>query len=198
MLTLPTVEMKLIHTMAHALRHDPEKYGLEPDSEGWVLIDDLIIAIRFERLDCLNLQRRDVEQLLKKLESDRFEVAGAKIRAVYGHSIVLENPAPIQEPPEFLFHGTSADLVSEIMVKGLHRMSRQFVHLSSDIDWVLRFVANKHRWVVFRIPAKAARQDGVVFRQANRHVWLADSVDPRFLQTDSSGSGQTACQRECG
>ena len=134
MLAIQTVEMKLIHTMAHALRHDPAKYGLEPDPEGWVLLDDLIIAIRFERLDCFNLQRTDVEQLLQKMESDRFEVAGAKIRAVYGHSIVLDNPAPIQEPPEFLFHGTSADLVSEIMAKGLLRMSRQFVHLSSDID----------------------------------------------------------------
>src|ERR1035438_7183623 len=174
--------IKLVHTMAHALRHDPAKYGLEPDAEGWVSFDDLIIAIRFDRNDWLDVTRCDIEQLLNAMESDRFEIDGTKIRAVYGHSIILEKPAPVQEPPEFLFHGTSADLVSEIMVKGLLRMSRQFVHLSSDFDWVLRFVANKERWVVFRIPAKTAWQEKIVFRKANRHVWLANTVAPRFLE----------------
>ena len=196
MTTIQPVE-KLLHTMAHALRHDPSKYGLDPDPEGWVSFGDLIIAIRYERREWMNLEPDDILEILAAIESDRFEIAGAKIRAVYGHSIVLEQPAPIQEPPEFLFHGTSADLVSEIMVEGLLRMSRQFVHLSSDIDWVLRFIANKERWVVFRIPAKAACQEGVVFRKANRHVWLADLVDPRLLQIDLSGNGQPACLREC-
>ena len=77
-------------------------------------------------------------------------------------------------------------------------MSRRFVHLSSDLGWVLQFVAGKERWVVFRVAAKVAREEGVAFRQANRHVWLAESVDPRFLQIDSSGSGRAAFQRECG
>jgi putative RNA 2'-phosphotransferase len=82
--------------MAHALRHGPEKYGLEPDPEGWVSFDDLIIALRFERSDWLDLTRRDIECLLKTMESDRFEIDGAKIRAVYGHSINVERPPAIQ------------------------------------------------------------------------------------------------------
>ena len=70
MLTLQPVEMKLIHTMAHALRHDPAKYGLEPDPEGWVSFDDLIIAIRFERNDWLDLTRCHVKRLLNAMESE--------------------------------------------------------------------------------------------------------------------------------
>lgn len=186
--------IKLVHTMAHALRHDPGKYGLEPDAEGWVSFDDLIIAVRFERHAWLDLTRCDIERLLNAMESDRFEIVGAKIRAVYGHSINLEKPPPIQNPPETLFHGTSADNVAEIMAKGLLRMSRRFVHLSSDLDWVLRFIANKERWVVFRVLASVARDNGVAFRQANRHVWLADSIDQRFIQIDASGTCQTAGQ----
>jgi putative RNA 2'-phosphotransferase len=93
----------------------------------------------------------------------------------------------IQNPPKVLFHGTSADNVAEIMTEGLLRMRRRFVHLSSELDWALRFVANKEQWVVFRILAKTAREEGVVFRQANRHVWLADQIDPRFLQIELSG-----------
>ena len=128
------------------------------------------------------------------MESDRFEIDGAKIRAVYGHSINLEKPPPIQIPPNVLFHGTSADKVAEIMAKGLLHMRRRFVHLSSDLNWVLRFVANKERWVVFRVPASVARADGVAFRQANHHVWLADSIDPRFVQVYSSWICQTSEQ----
>jgi len=194
MTTTQSVEMKLIHTMAHALRHDPTKYGLEPDPEGWVSFDDLVTAIRYERRDSLNIERDDIVELLAAMESDRFEIAGAKIRAVYGHSIVLEKPPPIQIPPDVLFHGTSAENVDEIMTKGLLRMNRQFVHLSSDLDWVLRFVADKERWVVFRVLANVARDNGVAFRQANRHVWLADSIDQRFLQIEVSRTCQPSGQ----
>ncbi len=186
--------IKLIYTMAHALRYDPGKYGLEPDAEGWVSFDDLIIAVRFERNAWVDLTRCDIEQLLNAMESDRFEIVGTRIRAVYGHSINLEKPPLIQNPPEALFHGTSADNVAEIMAKGLLRMSRRFVHLSSDLDWVLRFIANKERWIVFRVLASVARHDGVPFRQANRHVWLADSIDQRFLQIDVSGTCQISEQ----
>src|SRR5438477_363012 len=143
--------MKLVHTMAHALRHDPAKYGLKPDAEGWVSFDDLIIAIRYERREWMNLDHDKIVVLLAAMESDRFEIAGPKIRAVYGHSINLEKPPPIQNSPEVLFHGTSAENSAEITAKGLLRMSSQFVHLSSDLEWVRRFVANKERWIVFRI-----------------------------------------------
>src|SRR5271165_2097918 len=102
--------IKLVHTMAHALRHDPAKYGLEPDAEGWVSFDDLVIAIRYERRDWMNIERDDIVGTLAAMESDRFEITGAKIRAVYGHSIVLEKPPIAVEPPEFLFHGTADEL----------------------------------------------------------------------------------------
>jgi RNA:NAD 2'-phosphotransferase (TPT1/KptA family) len=87
MLTTQFVEIKLVYAMAHALRHDPAKYGLEPDAEGWVAFDDLIIAIRNERRDG-NIEHDDIVDPLAAMESDRFEIAGAKIRAVYGHSII--------------------------------------------------------------------------------------------------------------
>lgn len=179
-----TAEMKLIHTMAHALRHDPAKYDLEPDAGGWVSFDDLTIALRYERREWMNLERHDIIELLAAMESDRFEVRDNRIRAAYGHSILLEAPPAIKEPPEFLFHGTAQERVAEIMATGLLRMGRQFVHLSSDIDWVARFVADKPHWVILRALACQARRQGVCFRQANGHVWLADSIAPQFLSVE--------------
>ena len=189
MTTTQPVEMKLIHTMAHALRHDPTKYGLEPDPEGWVSFDDLIISMRYERREWMNIERYNIEELLAAMESDRFEIAGAKIRAAYGHSIHLEKPPATVEPPEFLFHGTDAVSMPEIMAKGLLRMGRRFAHLSSDIDWVLRFITCKPRWAVIRVRAREAHKSSISFRKANHHVWLVDSMSPEFLQIESSGAG---------
>lgn len=60
-------------------------------------------------------------------------------------------------------------------------MTRRFVHLSSDVDWIIDFLSDKREWVIFAICADAALQAGIEFRKANFHVWLAESIDPRFL-----------------
>jgi putative RNA 2'-phosphotransferase len=183
MMTKQPVETKLIHTIAHALRHDPTKHGLEPDPEGWVSFDDLIIAIRFERREWMNYESEDIAKALAAMNSDRFEIQGARIRAAYGHSIALQAPPAPSDPPEFLFHGTNEDRIAEIMAKGLLSMARQFVHLSSDFDWVARFVATKPDGVILRIRACQAQRHGICFRPANSHVWLADPI-LEFLQIE--------------
>ena len=37
---------ELSRVMSHALRHKPEMYHLKLDSEGWVLIESLLTALR--------------------------------------------------------------------------------------------------------------------------------------------------------
>jgi putative RNA 2'-phosphotransferase len=140
-----------------------------------------LIAIRYERRDWMNIERDDIEGMLAETQSNRFEIVGTRIRASYGHSITLEKPPASAVPPEFLFHGTVEERIPAIMAEGLLRMGRRFVHLSFDMDWVLRFLANKPRWVVLRISAREAHQKGVCFRQANSHVWLVDSVCVELL-----------------
>ena len=41
---------KLVSTMAFALRHNPAHFKLNLDDEGWTSFEELIIAIRFERV----------------------------------------------------------------------------------------------------------------------------------------------------
>jgi len=65
-------EMKLIRMMAHALRHNPAKSDLEPDGVGWVSLDDLLIAIRYERLEWMGMDLDDIVEILAVKESDRF------------------------------------------------------------------------------------------------------------------------------
>ncbi len=178
--------MLIIRTLAYALRHNPTQFNLALDAEGWARIDQLVNELRFVRYDWAFLDWARIERTISG--SDRFEVRDGKIRAAYGHSIELEKPPAVAEPPEFLFHGTAAETIPEILSKGLNPMGRQFVHLSSDVDWVFHFLLSKPRWALLRILARQARGDGVCFRRANRHIWLADSMSAKFIRIESASA----------
>jgi putative RNA 2'-phosphotransferase len=184
--------MLIIRTLAYALRHNPTQFNLALDAEGWASIDQLVDELRFVRYDWAFLDWTRIERTISG--SDRFEVHDGKIRAVYGHTIELENPPAVVEPPEFLYHGTAEELLPQILATGLLRMQRRFAHLSSDLDWVVSFVASKPRWVVLRVLAGKSHRQGIRFRQANRHVWLVETISPEFLQVERAGEGAPAAQ----
>lgn len=178
---------RLVSTMAFALRHDPGHFDLQLDDEGWTSFEDFVIAIRFERHEWDAIDESIVRAAIADM--DRFEIRDGRIRAVYGHSIELARPPAIKTPPAVLYHGTSADNVSSILQQGVLRMSRQFVHLSSDYDWVIRFLDDKPCWTVFAIATAHPLDAGVVFRKANHHVWLTDTLAAHFLRIESTGEG---------
>ena len=52
----------------------------------------------------------------------------------------------------------------------------------------IRDIANDRRLAAWPACASDA-DDGVAFRQANRHVWLVDAMSPEYLHIESSGMG---------
>lgn len=178
---------KLVSTMAFALRHNPAHFELQLDDEGWTSLEDLIVAIRFERYEWACIDESIVSAAIADM--DRFELRNGRIRAVYGHSIELAKLPAIATPPAVLYHGTSAANVSSILQQGVLRMRRQFAHLSSDYDWVVRFLDDKPSWTIFAIDTAPAVEAGVVFRKANDHVWLTDAMPTQFLCLHSTGHG---------
>lgn len=182
---IPFDQGRLISTMAFALRHDPARFGLDLDDEGWTSLDDLVIAIRYERYDWTFLDEKFIRTVIADM--DRFEICDGRIRAVYGHSIELAKLPPIADPPDVLFHGTASGNLPSILQNGVSRMRRRFAHFSTDYEWIVRFLADKPEWTILAVNTLTASADGVVFRKANHHVWLADWMDPRFLLVHSSG-----------
>jgi putative RNA 2'-phosphotransferase len=178
---------RLVSIMALALRHDPARFGLELDEEGWTSFEDLIIAIRFEHHEWSHLNLSVVDSLIAGM--DRFEIRDGRIRAAYGHSFELVKPPAVAIPPATLFHGTASDNYPAISQRGILKMRRRFAHLSADLDWVVRFLADKPAWTIFAVDTLRALQGGVVFRQANHHVWLADAVPKDTLTIHSQGFG---------
>lgn len=183
---LSTDGLLIIRTLAYALRHNPAQFILKLDDEGWTKIERLVEELRYARYDWAFLDWTRVERTIKG--SDRFELRNGMIRAAYGHSIRLGNPPGIATPPDVLLHGTDAGNVAAISKAGLSPRNRHFVHLSSDRAWINVFVTSKPEWAIFQVNAKFAHADGVRFRKANHHVWLADHIDPQYLFLESRSS----------
>ncbi|ARU59174.1 phosphotransferase KptA/Tpt1 [Oleiphilus messinensis] len=178
-------QVKLSRTVAHALRHAPEIYGLKLDEFGWVDLTQLIHALKNKDQHWSNISTEDLIQIVDSREKQRFELNGTQIRAIYGHSFTAPINYPSAHPPPLLYHGTTAIFAKAIMETGLLPMQRQYVHLSDDRETAtavaLRRTSNP---VILRIDAAAANRDGIRFYKGNDRVWLTSEVDSQYIVLD--------------
>ena len=79
------------------------------------------------------------------IDEPRFEIAGKRVRARYGHTRAVEISYQETSLPQTLFHGTASSNLDAIFGEGqgLQAMGRQWVHLSSDPTMALR-TAERH------------------------------------------------------
>lgn len=168
--------------VSHALRHDPSRYGLAPDAEGWVDVADLLRALGTHRQAWAGLTAAELDAMMANSAKRRFEVLDGRIRASYGHSMPARIERVPTAPPDVLYHGTRASSVPAILAEGLRRMARQNVHLSADVE-TAAIVGSRRggRPVILRVDAAAAHAAGVPFFHVDGTVWLSDSLDPGFL-----------------
>lgn len=162
---------RLSKQLARLLRHHPASSEMTVDGSGFV-----------ELIGVANQLGRTVEEVVSVAThpaEPRFQVEDGRIRALYGHSFYVEDLSDLGiEPPNILFHGTSWDSLSRIVVEGLRPMHRQKVHLTNNPNEALE-VARRHS----RPALVAVRAEKVESLQAVADaVWAADSVDPDLLE----------------
>ncbi len=185
---------KLSHIVSYALRHNPFRYNLVLDSEGWTPVNELLNAVNLYYKSKLHqhLKIQDLEEMIAGSDKVRFELKNDKIRALYGHSCLSSNLVGKiyktgSKPPSILYHGTSLSAAKIIMLDGIRSMNRQYVHLSTDkktaIQVAMRKVIQKKEdhVVIIIISSMDAHSKGVNFYQASDLVWLADYIPPNFL-----------------
>ncbi|EBB5847934.1 RNA 2'-phosphotransferase [Listeria monocytogenes] len=172
---------KLSKEVSYALRHAPWEYELELDKNGWVQIDQLLQAFQ-QFNEWQNVELDDLKVMIEKSEKKRHEIQGNSIRAFYGHSIPMKIVKEEAIPPEFLYHGTAHNFLSEVEKKGLVPMSRQYVHLSEDIETANLVGKRKDKNpIILEISALEAWNEGVNFYYGNEKVWLADVIPSKFI-----------------
>jgi putative RNA 2'-phosphotransferase len=178
-------DVALSKVLAHALRHEPWRYELELDENGWVDINQVLEAMRIERPQWAQLDRDDLAKLIGTSPKKRYEIDGDRVRASYGHSVPGRLARTPAIPPELLFHGTTRRALLAIAERGLVPMARQFVHLSPT-EAVAREVGRRRERtpVLLRVDAGRAHSDGIAFYVGNDVVWLADTVPARYIDSD--------------
>ncbi len=174
--------IRLSKTIAHALRHKPEEYGLVLDVEGWVALDDLLAALHKRSRVWHSVNRATLEAIIADSEKQRFELRGNRIRAFYGHSTSGKITREAAIPPTTLYHGTTREAAQAILREGLKPMKRQYVHLSTD-QQTARIVGQRrtNHPVILRIAAREAYQQGIPFYLGNEDIWLAEVIPPVFI-----------------
>jgi putative RNA 2'-phosphotransferase len=163
------------------LRHKPEEAGLTLTAEGYCTVSDLIKGC------CASghtLTRDDLETVVADNDKKRFQFSedGKSIRAVQGHSIEVDLKYEPTAPPETLYHGTATRFLDSIKQQGLHKGSRQHVHLSAMCD-TARTVGSRHgNPIVIPVDAAAMHRDSFSFYLTPNGVWLVEEVPAKYLQ----------------
>ena len=73
----PSTELSRV--LSHALRHDPGRYGLELDPEGWVGLREVVAALR-SRPGWESVGVADIEEALAVASKQRYEIRDAQTR----------------------------------------------------------------------------------------------------------------------
>lgn len=159
--------------LAYLLRHDTN-YTF--DSHGWREVCNLVKEYGFSQDELTRIVANSTKQ--------RFEFSedGQYIRARQGHSINVDVELKKEDPPEYLYHGTSATLVPKIIEEGLCRMSRQYVHLSADETTAFHVGARRRCPVaILKVSARRMSEDGFLFWISRNNVWLTKMVPPQYI-----------------
>jgi putative RNA 2'-phosphotransferase len=172
----------LSKVMALVLRHQPERFGVTLDPEGYVSLEELLVAVDRMRP---GTSRADLVAVVEGLEpaKRRFTISGDSIRANYGHSLRARVSHEEATPPAVLYHGTWEGAVNVILERGLLPMGRQYVHLTTNRDLARRIGSRHGKPVVVCVDARRAHDGGVRFYRANDSFWLVDTLPPGYLRT---------------
>lgn len=167
--------------MALLLRHKPEKGNLTLDKSGYTSVDSLLKA--------LDIDRETLDTIVANDKKGRYsyDSTKTKIRANQGHSVPNVNIQFKEYTPKgTLYHGTAKKYLDGIMKKGLLAQTRQYVHLSQDMDTAMnvgmRHAKSKVNLVIFEIDYNKMIKDGYKFFISENNVVLTKKVPKKYLK----------------
>ena len=162
------------------LRHKPNSIGISLDENGW--------ANTQEQLNGVNTAGNKIrmEQLIHIVDTDNkhrfsFNSDKSKIRANQGHSIPVNLGLLELVPPTILYHGTSEKFIESIKQNGIQKRSRQYVHLSSNIETAVAVGKRHGNPIVLKINTEQMFLDGYKFYLSENGVWLTDNVPYQYV-----------------
>ena len=172
--------------LAFVLRELIPKIGVEHDEHGFCSLDVLLDILR---QDYPNITIEHVYEVVEKDPQRRFEISkDMMIRAKAGHRYPVKPANPPTTPPEYLYHGTSEYSLQGIMSKGILRMGKAYVHLSTTVERAEAIGLRKtDEPVILRIRAEDAHKAGIKFWRSGQvspdgEIVLSEEIPPNFIE----------------
>lgn len=158
--------------LSYLLRHD-KNYAF--DKHGWREVSDLVANHGFTI--------EELREIVATNNKQRYEFSEdmTRIRARQGHSIQVDVELEEAIPPDVLYHGTAKDFVDSIMMQGILKGKRLYVHLSTTVDMATKVGERHGEPVVLTIDAKRMSEDGIRFFLSRNGVWLTEFVDAKYI-----------------
>lgn len=157
--------------MSYALRHNPQKYGLQLADDGSADMKGFLRAMNNMHHFEPRLTEERIRDVMAHSDKQRFAIEKGRIRALYGHSFQIKIQKKAVQPPDVLYHGTAHRFLGSILEKGLMPMGRQYVHLSADTEMAEQVGKRRDSDpAILIIDAKQAAADGHCFYEGNDRV----------------------------
>lgn len=159
--------------LAYILRHSQT---IDRQPGGWISMSDVANQTGY--------QADVIKKIVSMDEKGRFEIDKTTnlIRALYGHSAHVNMGYDEVKPPSILLHGTASYATQQIMLDGLKPRSRQFVHLTDDLDMAINTGKRHGDSSVLSIDADKMYENGFKFHNPAPHVWLVPSVPAQYIE----------------
>lgn len=174
--------------MSYILRHAAVLMGYEMDAVGYMRTVDLIDELN-KTLKGVTMQ--DIVDIVMASKKKRFEFDKGKkfIRTVQGHSIESVSPhyEEISDDITEAYHGTTSEAFKDISNCGyVSSMSRNYIHLSRDIDTALkvgsRYAKEFGNIILLKLDVKALKASGVkVFMSSNNVILVKNPIPINFF-----------------
>lgn len=169
--------------ISYILRHGATTENVKIDKEGWVLVSDIIEKIQKTR--CKNFDFETLRLFVNTNSKKRYELTNdhLKIRASQGHSDISVSISFKEViPPDVLYHGTAERFLESILLTGLNKMARQYVHLSLNKK-IASEVGRRYGVLrILKINAKRMHEDGVKFFLSENNVYLVGNVETKYIE----------------
>lgn len=164
------------------LRHEPQLIGSQLDDQGYLPVSALLTGVSRKIGFSLTRERLDHIVATNNKKSYEYSPDSTKIRARQGHSVTVDVGLQAVEPPDILYHGTVDRFVESIFSQGILKMSRQHVHLSSDLETALAVGKRHGKPIVLQVAAGELYRQGQVFYLSNNGVWLTDDIGTQYIK----------------
>jgi putative RNA 2'-phosphotransferase len=180
-------------TMAGALRHFPEKFGLAMDEQGFVNLRDFIAALKHQRERYHWIRPHHIIAIVETDPKGRYQVSNDLIRATYGHSLPLNLNLPTDNIPESLYYPTTPEEADILLETGLKPSDRKMVHLSKTYNDALSAgLVRTESPIILEIDTKKMIKDnGPIIQRAGRTVFLTQEVASAYLRRAEQPEEQT-------